>query len=137
MQTAADILKKLEKVDLLLSMQVALEETAREAVSQQKQQLQQGLRSDDSTLPDYSFRSIFQYGKPPGPIRLYDQGDYYRGMYFVVHGKEFFLDSADEKTTMLKKRYGEDIAGLGSEAKENYIEVLEPVFLGQIKDYLK
>lgn len=137
MQTAADILKKLEKVDLLLSMQVALEETAREAVSQQKQQLQQGLRSDDSTLPDYSFRSIFQYGKPPGPIRLYDQGDYYRGMYFVVHGKEFFLDSADEKTTMLKKRYGEDIAGLGSEAKENYIDVLEPVFLGQIKDYLK
>lgn len=137
MQTAADILKKLEKVDLLLSMQVAMEETAREAVTQQKAQLQQGLRSDDSTLPDYSFRSIFQYGKPPGPIRLYDQGDFYSGFLFDVRQDIFILDSADEKTMMLKKRYGEDIAGLGTYAKRNWIVSLKPVYIKEIKNYLR
>ena len=118
-------------------MQVAMEETANTAVSEQKLQLQQGLRSDDTTLPDYSFRSVFQYGKPPGPIRLYDQGDFYRGFFFDVRQDIFILDSADDKTMMLKKRYGEDIAGLGTDASNKYIVTLRPVFIGEIQGYLK
>ncbi len=118
-------------------MQVAMEETANTAVSQQKLQLQQGLRSDDTTLPDYSFRSVFQYGKPPGPIRLYDQGDFYRGFLFDVRQDIFILDSADSKTMMLKKRYGEDIAGLGSDATNKWIIVMQPVFVNEVKSYLK
>lgn len=137
MRTCADMLEKLQSVNLPLSMQVAMEETANTAVSEQKLQLQQGLRSDDTTLPEYSFRSVFQYGKPPGPIRLYDQGDFYRGFFFDVRQDIFILDSADDKTMMLKKRYGEDIAGLGTDASNKYIVTLRPVFIGEIQGYLK
>lgn len=131
------MLERLEKVDILLSMQIALEETASEAVKQQKLQLQQGLRSDDTTLPDYSFRSVFQYGKPPGPIRLYDQGDFYKGFLFDVRPGYYVLTSADWKTEMLKKRYGIDIEGLGSEATNNYIEVVRPALITEVESYLK
>lgn len=131
------MLARLQKVDLPLSMAVAMEETAAAAVREQKGQLQQGLTSDDTYLPDYSFRSVFQYNKPPGPIRLYDTGDFYRGILFDVRRDIFIIDSADEKTTMLKQRYGPDILGLGSEAKANYILTLRPVFIQEVANYLK
>ena len=118
-------------------MVVAMEETAGDAVRNQKMQLQQGVRSDDSVMPEYSFRSVFQYGKPPGPIRLYDTGAFYSGILFDVRKDIFILDSADDKTMMLKKRYGPDILGLGTEAKNKYILTLRPVFLNEIKSYLQ
>lgn len=137
MTTCADMLEKLESVNLPLSMAVAMEETSQEARDQQRLQLAQGLQSNDEYLPDYSFRSVFQYNKPPGPIKLYDKGDFYRGVVFDVRGDIFIIDSADSKTEMLKKRYGPDILGLGSEARANYILTLEPVFIEEVKTYLR
>lgn len=131
------MLKRLESVDLRLSMSVAMEETAAAAVREQKEQLQQGLKSDDTYLPDYSFRSVFQYNKPPGPIRLYDTGDFYRGILFDVRQDIFILESADNKTPMLKQRYGPDILGLGTEAKNEYILTLRPVFIREVRKNLK
>lgn len=131
------MLKKLQRVDLPLCMTAAMEDTASDATAEQRAQLQQGLRSDDTYLPDYSFRSVFQYGKPPGPIRLFDTGDFYRGMLLDVRQDIFILDSADPKSTMLKNRYGDDIFGFGTEAHENYLLTLKPVFVGLVQDYLR
>ncbi len=137
MGSPLEILAKLQKVDIELSAQVAMELTAGTATDQQRQQLAQGLRSDGSVLPDYSFRSVFQYGKPQGPIRLYDTGAFYRGMLIDVRQDIFILESADEKSTMLQNRYGADILGLRDEAKNNWIKTLRPVFMQQIENYLK
>ncbi len=137
MTTATTILNKLEKVDILLCAQAAMEDTASVAVREQKLQLAQGLKSDDSEMPDYSFRSVFQYGKEPGPIKLYDTGAFYRGILFDVRHDIYILDSSDNKTMMLKKRYGPNILGLGTEAKQNYILSLRPVFLKHVEAYLK
>jgi len=131
------MLAKLERVDLPYSMGVAMAETGQEAVEEQRKQLAQGLESNDSYLPDYSFRSVFQYNKPPGPIRLFDTGAFYRGIEFDVYGDIFIIDSKDTKTTMLKERYGPDILGLGTQAKINYIRELEPIFINEIRAYLK
>ncbi len=133
------MLEKLENVNLLLSMQVAMEETANTAVSEQKLQLQQGLRSDDTVTDDYSFRSVFQFGKPPGPIRWYDQGDFYRGILFDVRQDIFIIDSTDPKTTMImnSKKGGPDTLGLGSVATNKWIVIMKPVFIEEVKTYLK
>lgn len=137
MTTCAEMLERVKRVNLDLAMHVALEETAGEAVAQQKLQLQQGLKSNDEYLPDYSFRSVFQYGKPPGPIRLYDTGDFYRGILFDVRQDNFIITSADSKTDMLKQRYSGDIFGHGTEARANYILTLRPVFIDQIRNYYR
>jgi len=131
------MLAKLLRVDVELSMGAAMADTSKEAIDEQRKQLAQGLQSNDQYLPDYSFRSVFQYNKPPGPIRLYDTGAFYRGIGFDVYGDIFILESEDSKTTMLKRRYGPDILGLGTEAKNNYIKELEPVFINEIRYYLK
>lgn len=131
------MLEKLRRVDLPLSMSSAMEQTADAATDAQRKQLAQGLMSDDTFLPDYSFRSVFQYGKPPGPIRLYDTGDFYRGMLIDVRQDIFILESADSKSTMLQNRYGGNIFGFGTEAQRNYILTLRPVFIEQVRNYLK
>lgn len=137
MGSALQIQKKLNAIDVSLSAQVAIENTASTATRVQREQLFQGLKSDNSYLPDYSFRSVFQFGKPPGPIRLFDTGDFYRGIFIDVRQDIFIIESADEKNTMLQNRYGREILGLGTEAKIDYIRVLKPEFVKQIKSYLK
>lgn len=131
------MLTKLLKVDLSLSMAAAMEDTAGAATDQQRAQLAQGLMSDDNFLLDYSFRSVFQYGKPPGPIRLYDTGDFYRSMLLDVRQDIFILESADPKSTMLQNRYGGDIFGFGTKAQAEYILTLKPVFVDHVQRYLK
>lgn len=131
------MLDKLLKVDLPFSMTAAMEDTAKEATDQQRAQLAQGLMSDDNFLPDYSFRSVFQYGKEPGPIKLYDTGDFYRGMLLDVRQDIFILESADPKSNMLQNRYGNNIFGFGTKAQAEYILTLKPVFVGRVQNYLK
>lgn len=137
MASLSEMLAKVEraKAGISLSAQIAIEETATAAAVAQRHQLQRGERSDGSFLPDYSFRSVFQYGKPPGPIRLYDTGDFYRGILIDVRQDIFILDSADPKSTMLQNRYGKEIFGFGKDARIEYIYVLKPAFYKQIKSY--
>jgi hypothetical protein len=137
MSTASVILKKLQAVDVTLSAQSAIEETASEATKEQRQQLSQGMKSDGTFLPDYSFRSVFQFNKPPGPIRLYDTGDFYRGIFLDVRGDIFNIESYDPKNQMLQDRYGKDIFGLTQESKEQWIQSLRPVFFKFINQYLQ
>lgn len=139
MTTCADMLDKLFKVDLPLSMAIAMEDTAREAVEQQKQQLAQGLRSDDTVTDDYSFRSVFQYGKEPGPIKWYDTGAFYAGILFDVRQDIFIFDSADPKTSMIinSEKGGRNTFGFGTKAQAEYILTLRPVFVQHVQNYLK
>ena len=137
MSTALTILKKLQSIDVSLSAQIAIEETSNEYTKQQRSQLWQGLKSDDNYLPNYSFRSVFQYNKPPGPIKLYDTGDFYRGILVDVRGDIFITESSDDKSQMLQKRYGGEILGLGTNARIEYIKALRPVLTKQIKSYLQ
>lgn len=139
MRTCQDMLDNLRKVDLPLSMAAAMEDTAGEAVAQQKLQLAQGLRSDDSVTDDYSFRSVFQYGKEPGPIKWHDTGAFYAGILFDVRNDIFILDSADPKTTMIlnSTKGGPNTFGFGTKAQAEYIIVLKPIFVDHVQRYLK
>jgi hypothetical protein len=133
------MLKKFQGIYLDFSMAHAMQLTSAEAVDQQKAQLAQGLRSDDTVTDDYSFRSVFQYGKPPGPIKWYDKGDFYRGIRIDVREDIFTLSSTDSKSTMIlnSKKGGPNTLGLGTDAKNKYIQVLRPVFINEIRTYLK
>lgn len=103
-------------------------------------QLFHGIRSDGSEMPPYSKTSVEVYGKPPGPIRLFDTGDFYRG--FIIHADKFpvLFDSTDSKTTMLvegnefKRGYGEKIFGLTSENKE---DLNKNYFMEKIQEFYK
>ena len=76
-------------------------------------QLQDGMRIDGTILPDYSPISVAA-GKPAGPIRLFDEGDFYEGITVFVGRSDFHFEGLDEKTEMLEERHGE-VVGLTEE----------------------
>lgn len=90
-------------------------------------QLQEGRRSDGEILPDYSPTSVFKYGKPPGPIKLFDQGDFYSAISARVEKNGIELDNKDSKAGMLANRYGDEIIGLTDANVQTFIdEILTP-----------
>lgn len=81
-------------------------------------QLQRGERSDGEILPDYSPVSVMKYGKPPGPIKLFDTGAFYRGIIARANPRALDMDNTDSKRGKLANKYGDEIIGLQDESVE-------------------
>lgn len=79
-------------------------------------QLDRGERADGSLLPNYSPASVFHYGKPAGPMKLFDQGNFWEGITLVVDESGIEMIGRDEKTKMLQIRYGDDIIDMSEES---------------------
>lgn len=98
------------------------------------EQLNKGLRSDGTVMPDYSQVSVEFYGKPDGPIKLKDTGAFYQGAYVRVTGDQVKFSSTDQKTEMLTERYRESIFGLNDQYKGEAIrEVIQPTLNKKIE----
>lgn len=103
-------------------------------------QLFEGKKSDGSIMPPYSKTSVEVFGKPEGPIRLFDTGDFYNG--FILHTEKFpiLFNSKDSKTFLLvegngyTKGYGENIFGL---TEENKKDLTENYLKEEIQNYYK
>lgn len=76
------------------------------------EQLDRGERGDGKILPHYSPVSVEVYGKPPGPIRLEDTGDFRRAIIIIVSEDGIEFISTDPKSNMLMQDYGEEILDL-------------------------
>lgn len=136
-----EILQKLEKIDVNLSAQIAMELTASVAVKAQKKQLFTGLRSDDTPIvPPYTPGTVARKKKKKQPfnrVTLKDKENFYKGVLMDVRGEDYIMTSADSKTVDLEKKYSKKILGLGSDAKQTWKKQLEPAFIKEIKSYLK
>lgn len=82
------------------------------------EQLSRGERGDGSKLPNYSPVSVAKYGKPAGAIRLFDQGDFYRGVTVEADAQGMTIDDTDWKTPKLTERYGDEILQLQDRSRE-------------------
>jgi hypothetical protein len=100
-------------------------------------QLQKGQRGDGEFLPDYSPTSVAKFGKPPGPIRLYDKGPFYSGIFARAERDGIEIDNRDSKTGMLTKRYGVEILELTAENVEIVkYDVLKPGLIEKSRNRL-
>lgn len=101
-------------------------------------QLDKGLKGDGTFQPNYSPVSIQVYGKPDAPIKLYDTGDFYKGIISkaVIDGVD--INSTDSKRNMLIRDYGEQTLNLTDDNKEIVAkQYLQPSMFENIKEYLK
>lgn len=141
MITALQYLQKLNKIDVELSAQLSIEDTASTATKIQREQLAQGLNRFDKPITNQKTGSDEYspgYAKRKGrkkPIDLRLTGDYYKGISLDVRGDIFIMFSFDEKATMLENNY--DALGINRTGRIEWVKTLRPEFIKRIKDYLK
>ena len=93
-----------------------------------------GIDSLDKTLGNYSQTSVNKYGKRPGHIQLFDEGDFYGS--FVIHvTTDEIVIKADtiKEDTDLSVRYGNDILGL---TNDNLDFVIREYILENYQEYI-
>lgn len=98
-----------------------------------RERMNDGVRADGSIMPNYSYISQKVYGYPNSPIKLLATGAFQRAIKVEVNAAIVKTDSTDEKSPMLKARYGEEIFGTGGDYKKQFLdESLRPNFNKEI-----
>lgn len=137
-----DLLDTVKAFDLGFEVEEAFNDTAREFVDKQRDQLFSGINAEgDQITPGYSPRTVAikkKKGQPTDRVTLRDTGEFYAGIFLEPREDIYVVDSADEKTGSLVKKYGEDILGLDPDNQDKYVEEnLDPVFMDRVHKSLE
>lgn len=139
--TPGEALRRVNRINVTLAAQVAIENTADAAATVQRGQLFQGIGADgEPIVPPYTPRTVAiksRKGQVTDRVTLRDTGDFYRGILIDVRQDIFTIQSADEKNISLQQKYGTKIFGLATPARIEYIRTLRPEFIRQIKSFLQ
>lgn len=134
--------KKAFDPDFIISMAVKSMNDA-DIVDLNISQLIKGERSDGVILGQYSAMTIqikHQSGgfiSPSGNIALIDSFDFVNSIRVTKTNTSAFINGTDEKTKMLKDRYGEQIVGLNSVNEQTILDNGKDKFINSITDRLK
>jgi hypothetical protein len=112
MGTILSVLNKVKALDTGKVINDSIDETLPVIEELNRARMQEGIRSDGSVMPNYSFISVTEYGYPDGPIKLKDTGAFQAAIIAERQGEEIIQTSTDDKTNMLVEAYGEEIFGI-------------------------
>jgi hypothetical protein len=133
MTDAAGLLDTLNQLDVGRESKAAIGRTRDGILDLNREQLLHGLRADRTTMPDYSYISVTMFGKPQGPIMLYDTGSFHNSFQLDVDSDEFEILAEDLHE--LEERYGEEIYGLTPSNQEYYNqEVFFPELMSAVEE---
>ena len=122
MTTINTIRARLKAVSIAQESELAINKTKGVIEDLNRERMNKGKRSDGTIMPFYSQRSINEFGKTPGPIKLLDTGSFQTKLFVHVDSIAFITDSTDSKSEMLQTNYGEAIFGLDKEGKKEYVK---------------
>lgn len=118
MTTVLDLIEVLSELDVQRESLAAIGRTGESMLDLNREQLLHGKRADMTKMPDYSYTSVTLFGKPAGPIMLYDTGAFHGSFQLDVDSQEFEILAIDLYD--LEQTYGEDIYGLTPSNQEYY-----------------
>jgi hypothetical protein len=99
-------LERLQSINIAKEFEEAFNEQAYYAEDLNVMQLMDGM-GGDGPMPNYSDESVTRYGKPYGRIRLYETGDFYKGITYKAEGDTIKAFSTDKKNDYLEEFYME------------------------------
>lgn len=133
MVTIVDLLETLNELDVNREALSAIGRTGESILELNREQLLHGKRSDMTDMPDYSWISVTMFGKPDGPILLYDTGAFHGSFRLDVGSEEFEIIADD--LYKLEDRFGEEIYGLTATNQEYYNqEIFYPEFINAVEE---
>lgn len=139
--TIAEMHRRVKSIQLRQEVPKIVENTSYEIEALNKLQLNQGLSSDGDKIK-IRYRSN-SYAKKKNQLNpapgfgvpdLFLTGSFYKGIGVVVRGYSYEIDSKDEKSSRLEKKYGKQIFGLTPEHKSEYAK---GVLFNGIKSYIE
>ena len=128
--TITALLNKFLALDTEKVIENAIDNTAVELADINRTRMKDGVKSDGVLMPTYSKTSQEVFGKPDGPITLFDTGAFQASITATRNGNSIITtQSADLKNDLLVEKYSNKIFGTGGEYKKNYIKNnLRPAF---------
>lgn len=144
MSTILDMIKRVQAFDVEAVTVASMEEVAPDITKRQREQMKQGLNAEGERIgryrnPDYARMKHAMNAVPGlGNVDLKLTGEFSREIYTEIRGDQVIIDSTNEKTNDLAKKYGEVIFGLNSDTKAELIDQeLQPVFMKHVRNALK
>jgi hypothetical protein len=144
MVTISSLKKRIDSLNISEQSMYAIDETRDKIILKQQMQMMHGLDSKGSKIGRYGSvkYAAAKFANNPlageGYVDLMLTKDFYNDQFVDVRTDTFVIDSGDEKTNKLIKKYGEDIFGLSKDYKKEYVqEDLHPVLLKNIRKAIK
>jgi hypothetical protein len=116
--------------DILNDMEVEL-------VEMNKEQLEQGVKADNTLMPSYSDNTLKYKEKKGSLIALYDTGDFWASFFATASMGLLEMDATDWKRDMLVEEYGSTILGLTPENLKRVSEHIAIELRVKIGEYLQ
>ena len=132
-----DLLKRLQVLNIPEESRQALIANKPLIIELNRERMLEGRKTNGKFLPNYSKISQEVYGYPNTPIKLKATGAFQQAITVDVGINIIKTTSTDSKTTMLTKRYGEDVFGLGQPDKIDLVPPLRKTLVANVKDKLK
>jgi hypothetical protein len=135
--------KALSEIDVQQILVESVLENKQDFLDLQRQQLMDGARNDDAYIFNLKTGKYFyspNYAKYKGkdsPIDLHDTGAFYAGLDIEDAGNgDLNVFSNDEKDELLTQTYGEQIFGLGSIAREQFLLDTQPIIIQNLTEQI-
>ena len=119
-------------VDNLPSYIEGVVDDNKELLDLNREQLMSGRKSSGKYLPAYSNRSVEEFGKPTGPILLYDTGEFPESFTITAKGSAYDIQGDDLYD--LAKTYGQDIYGIAKWNQPNAKQITSKSIAEQYKE---
>ena len=120
MADVLELIENLNNLDIEKVVKQSISITAPTIAELNREQLKSGKRADNSNMPNYSKSSVNLFGKPAGPIMLFDTGAFHASITVQVKGDEILTTAKDLYN--LSDKYTDDIYGLADPQQEIYNE---------------
>lgn len=135
MATINQVYQRVKALDTNQLINEAFDETLDELADINRDRMLDGVKANWVKMPDYSARSVTEFGKLPGPIRLYDTGEFQQAIKVTREGDVLITESLDSKNDLLVYNYGEEIFGTFGQYKQKYQDIdLRPVLHRKIEN---
>lgn len=125
------LIENIEAIDFNEIIEVSVDQTAKQFIETQQDQLQHGINSRGEKIGKYRnpayarIKNAMNQLPGLGVPDLKLKGDYYREMFIDARANFVVIDSADSKAGELFKKY--DALGLAKEFVPQYLKSFSPV----------
>ncbi len=141
MASIRELMKRLENVDVDQLAMESIEDSKKDLIEWQQEQLFAGKNSAGGFIkPPYkaSTKAIkSRKGQPTDRVTLKDTGAFYKAVFVDVRDTTYVIDSTDYKSPLLQNKYGKSIFGLGGIFMIGYRRDVRPIFNDKISEALK